>query len=222
MALGRHATTQPATPLAAVVCDGVSTVRSPELASRAAVEAALDVLVSSSTAAAGRRTRDAVAAAARAVAALAPPGTPDGPSCTLVSAFVDRSQPERPEITVGWVGDSRAYWLAEPGAAEPARVLTTDHGVAQGITRWLGQDGPSEPDVVVLRPVCSGVLLLCSDGLSRYLPDPKALVPYVMSAGAPVPPLRAAAELTAAALDAGGRDNVTVVVVPVTVRRTPS
>ena len=27
-------------------------------------------------------------------------------------------------LTVGWVGDSRAYWLAEPGAAEPARLLT--------------------------------------------------------------------------------------------------
>jgi len=35
-----------------------------------------------------------------------------------------------PLITVGWVGDSRAYWLADPGGAEPSELLTTDHSWA--------------------------------------------------------------------------------------------
>ena len=233
---------QAAAGLAAVVCDGVSTVHSPELASRAAAEAALDVLLGAGSAAdrtAERRTRDAVVAAAQAVAALPAPSPRDAPSCTFVSALVGRSELGLPEITVAWVGDSRAYWLAGAGAAEPARLLTADHswaadmvaaGVldlaaamadarAHAITRWLGADGESEPGVVTLRPAGSGVLLLCSDGLWNYLPDAEglaavALQPIEQGAGS----LNAATALTAVALAGGGHDNITVVVIPITVR----
>lgn len=224
--------------VAAVVCDGVSHSELPERAARAAAEAGLDVLlgVPDDTTTAPQLTRDAVAAAARAVTALAPNGGRDGPSCTLVAALVDRSGPE---ITVGWVGDSRAYWLAEPGGAEPARVLTVDHSwaveaVAAGlldataatadhrahaITRWLGPDGEPEPEVVTVRPAGPGVLLLCSDGLWNYLPDATELAAVALAGGAPAGdaggPLGAAVTLTAVALDAGGRDNITVVVIPV-------
>ncbi len=238
MALGRRTAGQPAAGLAAVVCDGVSTVHSPELASRAAAEAALGVLLDASNAA-ERHSRNAVAAAAQAVAALPAPSARSAPSCTLVSALVDRSGPGLPEITVAWVGDSRAYWLAAAGAAEPARLLTTDHSwaaemVAAGllddatamtdtrahaITHWLGADGVPEPGVVTLRPAGSGVLLLCSDGLWNYLPDAEGLAAVALPAleqgsGS----LDAATALTAVALARGGRDNVTVVVIPITVR----
>lgn len=236
MALGRHTAAEPAPALAAVVCDGVSTVRSPELASQAAVEAALDVLLGA-TAPAQRRTRDAVAAAARAVATLGEPGTRDAPSCTFVSALVERPDGERPTITVGWVGDSRAYWLAGAGAAEPARLLTVDHSWAVGmvaagvldettamadarahaITRWLGADGEPEPDVMTWAPAGPGVLLLCSDGLWNYLPGAAELAAVALPAIEPgAGPLDAATALTTLALDAGGRDNITVVVIPVT------
>lgn len=241
MALGQRTAGQPAA-LAAVVCDGVSTVHCPELASRAAAEAALDVLLGAGSAAdqtAEHRTRDAVAAAARAVAALPAPDDREAPSCTFVSALVDRSNPDRPEITVAWVGDSRAYWLAEAGAAEPARLLTTDHSwaaemVAAGvldtatamadarahtITHWLGVDGEPEPGVVTLRPAGFGVLLLCSDGLWNYLPDAEGLAAVGLPAiERDTGSLDAAAALTAVALDGGGRDNITVVVIPITVR----
>jgi serine/threonine protein phosphatase PrpC len=241
-ALGQRTPGRSATRLAAVVCDGVSTVHSPELASRAAAESALDVLLSAGSVPdlpAEHLTRDAVAAAARAVAALSAPGTRDAPSCTLVSALVDRSDPDLPEITVAWVGDSRAYWLAGAGAAEPARLLTADHSwaaemVAAGmldvatamadvrahaITHWLGADGEPEPGVVTLRPAGPGVLLLCSDGLWNYLPDAEGLAAVAVPAverrtGA----LDAAAALTAVALEGGGRDNITAVVIPITAR----
>jgi PPM family protein phosphatase len=231
--------------LAAVVCDGVSTVHSPELASRAAAEAALDVLLGAGSAPTGQhsqdspaeyRSRDAVAAAARAVAALPTPNPRSAPSCTLVSAMVEGSEPE---ITVAWVGDSRAYWLAEAGAAEPARQLTADHswaaevvaaGVldiptamadarAHAITHWLGAGGVPEPGVVTLRPAGSGVLLLCSDGLWNYLPGAGELAAVALPAiSQGRGPLGAATALTAAALAGGGRDNITVVVIPITVR----
>lgn len=235
MALGHR---KPAAELAAVVCDGVSTVYSPELASRAAAEAALDVLLGAENAAdrtAEQRTRDAVVAAARAVAALPAPSARGAPSCTLVSALVDWSAQGRSEITVAWVGDSRAYWLAAPGAAEPARLLTADHswaaevvaaGVldaatamadarAHAITRWVGADCAPEPGVLTLRPAGSGVLLLCSDGLWNYVPDAQDLAEVTFQT---IGSLNAAAALTAVALDAGGGDNITAVVIPITLR----
>ena len=168
-------------------------------------------------------------AAAAAAAALVPRGTPEPPSCTLVCAVHDVPGGV---LTVGWVGDSRAYWLADPGAAEPARLLSADHtaeaAAAAGtldpavaairpdaITRWLGADGDAEPEVVALTPGAPGALLLCTDGLWKYLPDAAALaavaLPALSLGGAPA----AAAALTAAALAAGGADNVTVAVLPV-------
>ncbi len=232
MALGHRTTDQ----LAAVVCDGVSTVHSPELASRAATEAALDILLGVAGRTAEQRTRRAVAAAARAVAALPAPSARSVPSCTFVSALVD---PDYSQITVAWIGDSRAYWLATAGAAEPARLLTADHswaaemvtaGVldtatamaddrAHAITRWLGADSAPEPGVVTLRPAGSGVLLLCSDGLWNYLPDAQGLAAVTLPAiERGTGPLNAAAALTAVALDAGGDDNITAVVIPIIVR----
>lgn len=234
---------------AAVLCDGVSTVRTPELAAQAAVEAGLTVLLGEDggppgdgSAAASRRVaatgerlvRDAVAAAATAVAALGEVGDRDAPSCTLVCARVDHSA-GAPVITIGWVGDSRAYWLAAPGGAEPSELLTTDHSWAtvmiesgrldresaladrraHAITRWLGQGGEAEPEVVSWRPEGPGVLLLCSDGLWNYLPGAAALAAALPPPELGASPVLIARHLTQLALDAGGRDNITVVVIPV-------
>jgi serine/threonine protein phosphatase PrpC len=234
---------------AAVLCDGVSTVRTPELAARAAVEAALDVLLAEAAeppgdgstaatrlaAATGERlVREAVGTAAAAVAALGETGDRDAPSCTLVCARVDYPG-GAPLITVGWVGDSRAYWLADPGGAEPSELLTTDHSWAtvmiesgrldretaladrraHAITRWLGQGGEAEPEVLSWRPEGPGVLLLCSDGLWNYLPDAAELAAALPPAELGASPVLIARHLTELALDAGGRDNITVVVIPV-------
>jgi len=244
--------------VAAAVCDGVSSTRSSELAARAAADTALLVLLRGpgprpfrpsrlatrnvapeatpvEEASGERGIRSAVAAAAAAAAALVPRGTPQPPSCTLVCAVHDVPGGV---LTVGWVGDSRAYWLAEPGAAEPARLLSADHtaeaAAAAGtldpavaairpdaITRWLGADGDAEPEVVALTPGGPGALLLCTDGLWKYLPDAAALaavaLPALSLGGAPA----AAAALTAAALAAGGADNVTVAVLPVPLTEEP-
>jgi serine/threonine protein phosphatase PrpC len=215
--------------VAADVCDGVSTSLAPQLASRTAADTTLDVLLTSSGPAAGR-VEAAVRAAASAVAALRREGDRRGPSCTLVCALVDGD-----EVAVGWVGDSRAYWLAAPGTAEPARPLTVDHSwaaqmVAAGvldedaaknhprahtITRWLGAGGTADVEVRVLRPAGPGALLLCTDGLWNYLPDAADLaavaVPELADGGA----IAAADALVGLALDAGGRDNITVAVIPV-------
>ncbi|RSN30509.1 serine/threonine protein phosphatase [Amycolatopsis sp. WAC 01416] len=212
---------------AAVVCDGVSTTRRPERAARTASEVALAVLLSGDAPVEPvARVRAAVAAASTAVATLDGPNpSPDGPSCTLVAAYVADGR-----VTVGWVGDTRAYWLAGPDS----RLLTRDHSwaaevVAEGlmdetsafadrrahtITRWLGPDMLPDPDVVSVDQDGAGTLLVCSDGLWNEVPEAERIGEFVAGAGEGATPLAVAERLTEFALAAGGRDNISVVVIP--------
>jgi PPM family protein phosphatase len=57
--------------------------------------------------------------------------------------------------------------------------------------------------------------VLCTDGLWNYLPDAADLAAVALPELADGGAIAAADALTALALDAGGRDNVTVVVIPV-------
>ncbi|WP_189223540.1 PP2C family serine/threonine-protein phosphatase [Saccharothrix coeruleofusca] len=211
--------------VAAVVCDGVASSERAEQASQLAADTALDVLLAAVQCGgdAEAATVDAAMSADRAVSALARPEAPElAPSCTFVSAVVIDGA-----VTVGWVGDSRAYLVAETGAAR----LTSDDTwaaqlVAQGVlterealtdrrahvlSKWLGGDsGFGTPQVVTLQAGTPALLVLCSDGLWNYLPEPEDL-----KAALPVgaPPLEVARALVEVALESGGHDNVTVVVV---------
>jgi protein phosphatase len=126
-------------------------------------------------------------------------------------------------LAVAHVGDSRAY-LFRAGKLER---LTRDHSVveeqishgliapenaadspfANVLTRALG----SSPEVVVdvsrveLRP--SDVVLLATDGLTRMLPDAR----IAAELASPAPPEELVRRLIAAANEAGGTDNITVV-----------
>ncbi|WP_433274054.1 PP2C family serine/threonine-protein phosphatase [Actinosynnema sp. CS-041913] len=211
--------------VAAVVCDGVASSERAEQASQVAVDTAVDVLLTAVQAGADPEvaTGDAVLAADAAVTRLARPGAEEvAPSCTFVSAVVAEDA-----ATVGWVGDSRAYLVGESGAAK----LTTDDTwaaqlVAEGVlteeealtdrrahvlSRWLGADsGQDGPRTVTFRVETPGLLVLCSDGLWNYLPEPEDLL-AVLPRG--VAPIEVARELVEVALKSGGHDNVTVVVV---------
>jgi serine/threonine protein phosphatase PrpC len=222
----------------AVVCDGVSSTRRPDEASLAAAQAAVQVLL------AGARTgedlietsRSAVSAAREAVADLAEApssgGSKDPPSATFVSAVMTAEA-----VTLCWLGDSRAYWLgAGPGAA--AERLTLDDSlagemVAAGllsetdalalpqahvVTGWVGADlDGAVPHVARFEPPGPGALLLCSDGLWNYQPKAAKLAGMALPQ-ALTDPLGAAAALVRFALEAGGMDNVTVVLVPFPLR----
>ncbi|MCP2096247.1 Serine/threonine protein phosphatase PrpC [Actinosynnema pretiosum] len=212
--------------LAVVVCDGVASSERAEQASQLAADTALDVLLTGVMAGSDteQATTDAATSAGAAVSRLARPEAPElAPSCTFVSASVGLDG----TVTVGWIGDSRAYLVAESGAAR----LTTDdtwaaHLVATGqlteeeaktdrrahvLSRWLGSGAESStPQVVSLRPATAGALVLCSDGLWNYLPEPEHIADALPLG---VPPLEAARKLVDVALEAGGHDNITVVVV---------
>jgi serine/threonine protein phosphatase PrpC len=215
----------------AVVCDGVSTSDRPDDASKAAADAAADVLLTAARAGTDLEdaTGDAVAAALAAVIGLSgPDGARNDPACTYVSAVVAGD-----DVIVGWVGDSRAYWLAADDQAESCCV-TVDDSWAQrmvesgqlteaqafadprshALVAWLGADaGVVTPHVRTIRPTGPGAVLVCSDGLWNYLPGAAELAEVALPKAVDAP-FVAAAELTALAIDRGGHDNVTVVVVP--------
>jgi len=200
--------------------DGVSTTQRPDDASRACVEAVHTALLGDA--------EDLVAAGAAArvaVLAIEPTGerTLGPPSCTMLMAVLGGGV-----IELGWLGDCRAYWLDADGAT----VLTTDHSwaaeeVATGsrteaealddprahmITRWVGADADPtwQPATRRFAPPGTGHLLLCSDGLWNYFSAPDTLP----DAAGPLDDLLAAANrLVAFANDAGGHDNITVVIV---------
>jgi serine/threonine protein phosphatase PrpC len=135
--------------------------------------------------------------------------------------------------TVCWLGDSRAYWLAT-GPDSAAQQITRDDSVveemvaagllseadaltsaqAHVVTRWIGADASDPaPHVVRFEPPGPGALLLCSDGLWNYQPSAAMLADQALP-GALTDPLGAARTLVSFALDAGGMDNVTVVLAP--------
>jgi len=218
----------------AVVCDGVSSAPRPEEASQIAAETGAAMLTAQLDAGADTEaaTRAAVLRAGKAVAALAA-SEHEAPACTYVSAVVDVGA-----VTVGWVGDSRAYWISDGTGARPSTVLTADDswaaqmvelGVltpaqahadvrAHTLTSWLGADaGELRPRVERFEPGGPGAVVLCTDGLWNYLPEAAELAEAVhrARAGDPArPPLEIAGELVRTALDAGGHDNVTVVLIP--------
>lgn len=211
-----------------VVCDGVSTSDRPDVASKIAADTAADVLL-----AAARAGDDLTVATGKAVAAALHVVTElnghseigNAPACTYVSAVVSGE-----EITVGWVGDSRAYWLADEGSqcltvddswAErmiASGALTTAEAFADprshALVAWIGADaGDVQPHVGTARPNRPGVVLVCSDGLWNYLWDAEELAKAVLPAALDEP-FRVATELTSVALERGGHDNITVVLVP--------
>lgn len=226
--------------IVAIVCDGVSTAARSDEAARAATAAALDVarreLDSGGTAA--DALRRGASAAQAAVVALSTDA--DVPSCTYAAAVVTATT-----VTFGCVGDSRVYLLppgwdvSDPVATDSLAAamsrLTTDDSwaaetVAAGdmdevsamadprahhITRWIGRDTPSfEATVGTVDPAPGAAVLVCSDGLWNELPSSTDLMNAVLAADRSSPS-SLARRLVDAANDLGGRDNITVVVVPV-------
>lgn len=110
------------------------------------------------------------------------------------------------EAWVGHVGDSRCYLLAD---GRELRPLTADHGAGGYLTQALGLERGIEPDLAQVPLAAGDRLLLCTDGLTGMVGDAKIAAILRAADGAQA----AADALTAAALAAGGVDNVTTVVI---------
>ena len=218
-----------------VVCDGVTSAPDSDRASLAAARAACAALVGTPpptgdavaarvsvwSAALNRACADGNAAAIGVARSLGNPSEP--PSCTFVAAVLHRDV-----VTVGWCGDSRAYWLPDEGEAVQ---LMVDHSlgtelIAGGmsredaerdstfhtITSWLGADSvDATPDLNSHQLPSAGWLLVCSDGLWNYASPAAALQALVREqvAQGNRAPTKIAAALVAWANAQGGHDNIT-------------
>jgi PPM family protein phosphatase len=217
-----------------VVCDGVSSSQHPELASQAAATACIakiETAILQGRGYANDRGLNADAAmlqgisnAMTVVSNLAfDPQAEDGPpSTTIVAAIVCDNI-----VTIGWLGDSRAYWISPTksiqlteddswmreavAAGEVTLAEAEKSPYAHAITRWLGADvaDDDKPNLITFTIPGAGYLLLCSDGLWNYAPDPAYLYHLFQQAG-DVDPLNISRHLIRYANQQGGQDNITV------------
>ncbi len=143
-----------------------------------------------------------------------------GGGTTLTAALLLHKQ-----ITIGHVGDSRAY-IINDGRSE---VITRDHSLVERLKelgqlspeeaashpqrnvlyRAIGQGANLEVDIVSHSIPYGGYLLLCSDGLWGVVPDHE-IRRIIYKSGHPQ---AACEELVRAANAAGGPDNISAVLV---------
>lgn len=205
----------------AIVADGMGGHAAGEVASAMTVEAVCEGFLESPTVeglhAAIETANEAVLREARE--------NPDhfGMGTTVIAVGLTRDDSGVRSPTLFHVGDSRAYQLRD-GAL---RQLSDDHSVAEEwvrmgrltpeealthprrhqLTRAVGVEGSIDIDVMSVNAQIGDRLLLCSDGLSNELPNES----IARLASSPVPLDDAVSELIDAAKQAGGRDNISVI-----------
>ena len=128
--------------------------------------------------------------------------------------------PGGPNDTIDITGGSRRITRDDSLAEEmvAAGLASMDDAMASPqahvITRWLGADLPDPlAHIEQFTPTGPGVLLVASDGLWNYRQEAAELAAMAMPA-ALERPLDAAADLVKFAIDSGGLDNITVVLIP--------
>lgn len=167
-------------------------------------------------------------ALSRAVADISshPEATDDGTGTTVTGVYLDATDPEPTWVTFN-IGDSRVYLFRDDSLAQ----VTTDHSVVQEliasgrlspeeaenhpygnvITRAVGPSDGVVPDYVRLEVVDGDRFVICSDGLTKELTD-YGILHFLLQHADPGEAVDAMLE---AALENGGRDNITIIVLNV-------
>jgi serine/threonine protein phosphatase PrpC len=204
-----------------VVADGIGGFEAGEVASSLAVDVLKGLQPDSSFKTAIAEANRRILVAGRGNEKLSGMGT------TVVAIRFGGTQQE-PTAEVAHVGDSRAY-LVRGGEMNPitedhslvaelvrsgdlTRDQAAEHPQKNLITRALGADEEVDVDTNLLPVEAGDRVLLCSDGLSDMVPETRISEILLESSEDPE---RAARGLLTAALDAGGNDNITVIVVDV-------
>jgi serine/threonine protein phosphatase PrpC len=216
-----------------VVCDGMGGAAAGEVASRMAVDTIVEHLAGPTRDEAASRhaneqrylpqTRRLAEAVRRSNERIYDEGQKDsrqiGMGTTVVGAWIQQNI-----ASVAHVGDSRAY-LWHCGDIEP---LTRDHSLVEEevraglldretslqseqqnvLLRALGRDPETEVDLSEVPVQPGDYLLLCTDGLTRVVPEPE----MARAISELRDPQRICDHLIAAANRNGGPDNITVVV----------
>jgi serine/threonine protein phosphatase PrpC len=206
-----------------VVCDGMGGMAAGEVASSIACSTVIQVFTAQPTdVPTETRLALAIHAANDAVVHGAQQADRKGMGTTLVCAAVQGSK-----LLIGNVGDSRAYMMQNGACMQ----LTVDHsyinelirtgtvkaedvpnldlkGYESVITRAIGAAHDVEPDFFFIDLKDNDTVLLCSDGLTRYIDTdifPDLIKPEDLDGSCQ--------RLINAAKDAGGADNITCILI---------
>jgi protein phosphatase len=205
----------------AIVADGMGGHAAGEVASEITIELVRDEFHKRSTV---EGLYMAIEAANRAIIADARDNPQRfGMGTTVIAVGLTRDNDGVVSPTLFNVGDSRVYQVRD-GAL---RLISEDHSVAEEwvrmgrltaeeaevhprrhqLTRALGIEDALEIDVVSLNALPGDRILLCSDGLSNELTNDT----LARLASSPTPLAESVDQLVAAANRAGGRDNISVI-----------
>ena len=204
-----------------VVADGIGGFEAGEVASSIAVDVLKNLQPEESFKAAIAEANRRIVAAGRGDDKLSGMGT------TVVAIRFGGTQRE-PVAEVAHVGDSRAYLMRGGDmnaitedhslvaelvrSGDLTRDQAAEHPQKNLITRALGADEEVDVDTAILPIEAGDRILLCSDGLSDMVSEAEI---SELLADSPDDPERVARGLLSAALEAGGNDNITIVVVDV-------
>lgn len=212
-----------------VVCDGVSSSQKPELAAKVAADKAsfaLAAAIEKGAVKSEEAMKIAVGEALRSVCDIpyVNVGDTDPPSTTIVAAVVVDKM-----ATIAWLGDSRAYWISPQGSQQLTKddswlynivssgkmseIEARKYPQSHAITRWLGVDiGENwQPSIVHFDIPGSGYLLLCTDGMWHYAPDPLQMA-HLVNKKPDKDAVEISRRLVEFARRKGGHDNITVAI----------
>lgn len=206
-----------------IVADGMGGHAGGEIASQRTI-ARLEALLAE-----GQVNRSGIESALELVVgdiAAHPETTDEGTGTTLTGVFLEADGDDLHWVALN-IGDSRVYLLREDRLVQ----VTTDHSVVQEliaagkispdeaeghpysnvITRAVGASELTAPDYVTIDVRAGDRFVICSDGLTKELTDYG--IQHFLNENAD--PGAAVDAMLAAALENGGRDNVTLVIVQV-------
>lgn len=206
-----------------IVADGMGGHAGGEIASQSTVSRLEGIVADGAV---SRVTIESALEGAVADIADHPETTDEGTGTTLTGVFLDLDGEEPTWVSLN-IGDSRVYLLREDRLIQ----VTTDHSVVQElitagkispeeaeghpysnvITRAVGASELTAPDYIAIDVRAGDRFVICSDGLTKELTD-YGIQHFLRENDDPG---RAVDAMVAAALENGGRDNVTVIIVQV-------
>jgi serine/threonine protein phosphatase PrpC len=213
-----------------VVADGMGGHAGGEIASQSTISRLQALVTGGGVSAAG--IEQALALAVEDIASH-PDTTDEGTGTTLTGIYLDLEADPPRWVSLN-IGDSRVYLLRGDRLVQ----ITTDHSVVQElissgrlspeeaeghpysnvITRAVGVSELFAPDYLGIEVQDGDRFVICSDGLTKELTD-YGIQHFLREH---TEPARAVEAMVDAALENGGRDNVTVVIVQVIDRAAPS
>jgi protein phosphatase len=210
-----------------VVADGIGGFEAGEVASSIAVETLKEL-------GPGESFDDTIQEANRRILSAARDDDKFSGMGTTVVAIRFGGTDEEPAAEIAHVGDSRAYLLRD-GELQPltedhslvaelvrsgdlTRAQAAEHPQKNLITRALGADEDVDVDTTRIPVEKGDRILLCSDGLSDMVPEDRISEVLSEPSQDPETPAR---QLLTEALEAGGTDNITLVLVDVKQQERP-